>query len=100
MKANITKQVNKDIEAMKINDKVLFNSIKEENITLKNAIIENLSESLVEQDCGGGQVYEWLLTDYKECVCEEDLVRLTEKRYSKKGELEYNNNFSFDENQY
>jgi hypothetical protein len=98
MKKVILNQVSKDILSLKISEVVLFNSQENENILLKDAIIENLCINLIEQDCSSNssKVYDWLLEDYKNCVSEEDFVRLTEQQYTKKGELEYNNVYDFD----
>ena len=100
MTKNEERRRNKVIDAIsdiKFPNVILLNRVNDEYKALREMVIDKLALDLLEQECSssGNKPFTWMLEDIKDCQEVEDYAYFLPQSYSNNGELHYNNNYDF-----
>jgi len=80
-----------------IPDVVLLNRVNGEKSKLAQMLQDKLEIDLLEQECSniGHKPFDFILEDFKNCTDVEDFAWLLPKSYGNNGELYFNDNYHF-----
>lgn len=76
---------------------VLLNRVDGDFKPLKEMVIDKLTIDLLEEECSssGNKPFTWMIEDIKGCQSVEDYAYFLPQSYGNNGELHYNNNYNF-----
>ena len=80
-----------------IPDVVLLNRVDDKYKKLSDMLQSKLEVDLLEQECSstGNKAFDWILEDFKGCQNVEDFAYYLPQSYGNNGELYYNNDYNF-----
>ena len=90
-------KVEESIKNIYIPEVVLLNRVSGKKELLRDMVVEKLCVDLLEEECSssGNKPFVWMLEDFKGCQNIEDFAYYLPQSYSNNGELHYNSDYNF-----